>query len=57
MEFSKKDDKSIIDDAVSALVNLGYSKTDSYITVREIVYNDENKNLSEIITSSLKKLN
>ena len=57
LEFSKKDDKSIIDDAVSALVNLGYSKTESYITVREIVYNDENKNLSEIITSSLKKLN
>ena len=57
LDIPKRDDKNIVDDAVSALVNLGYSKTDSYITVREIVNNDDNKNLSEIITSSLKKLN
>ncbi|MEZ5691780.1 MAG: Holliday junction branch migration protein RuvA [Rickettsiales bacterium] len=44
------------DDAVSALVNLGYNRGDAYGAVAKIVKNDENQAVDELIKLSLKEL-
>ena len=50
-------DSLLVKDAISALVNLGYSKNDSYKTVREVFSkSDKNINISNLITLSLNKL-
>ena len=51
--------KKIIDDAISAIVNLGYSKSDVFLAVNSICNEfDKNENLSieKIIPLALKKL-
>ena len=47
----------LVNDAISALVNLGYSKNESDKTVREVYSkSDKNINISNLITLSLNKL-
>ena len=51
--------KNIIDDAVSAIVNLGYSKSDVFLVVNSIcneIDNDEKLSIEKIIPLALKKL-
>ena len=51
--------KKIIDDAVSAIVNLGYSKSDVFLVVNSIcneIDNDEKLSIEKIIPLALKKL-
>ncbi len=51
--------KNIIDDAVSALVNLGYSKSDVFLVVNSIfdeINDDEKLSIEKIIPLALKKL-
>ena len=51
--------KNIIDDAVSALINLGYSKSDVFLVVNSIcneINNDEKLSIEKIIPLALKKL-
>ena len=51
--------KNIIDDAVSALINLGYSKSDVFLVVNSIFNennNDEKLSIEKIIPLALKKL-
>ena len=51
--------KNIIDDAVSALVNLGYSKSDVFLVVNSIcneINNDEKLSIEKIIPLALKEL-
>ena len=56
-ENFNKGDKEIVEDAVSALFNLGYNKNNIKKIVAD-VYKDskENLNLSELISKSLKRL-
>ena len=51
--------KSTIDDAVSAIVNLGYSKSDVFLVVNSIcneIENNEKLSIEKIIPLALKKL-
>ena len=51
--------KNIRDDAISAIVNLGYSKSDVFYIVNSIcneIENDEKLSIEKIITIALKKL-
>ena len=51
--------KNIIDDAVSALINLGYSKSDVFLVVNSIcneINNDEKLSIEKIIPLALKEL-
>ena len=51
--------KNIIEDAVSALVNLGYSKSDVFLVVNSIcneINNDEKLSIEKIIPLALKQL-
>ena len=51
--------KNIIDDAISAIVNLGYSKSDVFLVVNSIcneIDNDEKLSIEKIIPLALKKL-
>ena len=51
--------KKIIDDAISAIVNLGYSKSDVFLVVTSIcdeIDNDEKLSIEKIIPLALKKL-
>jgi len=44
------------EDAVSALVNLGYGRSEAYQAVAAVVSRGENKDLSSLITQSLKEM-
>ena len=49
----------IIDDAISAIVNLGYSKSDVFLVVNSIckeIDKDEQLSIEKIIPLALKKL-
>ena len=51
--------KNIRDDAISAIVNLGYSKSDVFLVVNSIcneIDNDEKLSIEKIITLALKKM-
>ena len=51
--------KNIRDDAISAIVNLGYSKSDFFLVVTSIcneIDNDEKLSIEKIIPLALKKL-
>ena len=51
--------KNIIDDAISAIVNLGYSKSDVFLVVNSIcneIDNEEKLSIEKIIPLALKKL-
>ena len=51
--------KNIRDDAISAIVNLGYSKSDVFLVVNSIcneIDNDEKLSIEKIIPLALKKL-
>ena len=51
--------KNIMDDAISAIVNLGYSKSDVFLVVNSIcneIDNDEKNSIEKIIPLALKKL-
>ena len=51
--------KNIRDDAISAIVNLGYSKSDVFLVVNSIFNennNDEKLSIEKIIPLALKKL-
>ncbi len=51
--------KNIIDDAISAIVNLGYSKSDVFLVVNSIcneIDDDEKLSIEKIITLALKKM-
>ena len=51
--------KNIRDDAISAIVNLGYSKSDVFLVVTSIcneIDNDEKLSIEKIIPLALKKL-
>ena len=51
--------KNIRDDAISAIVNLGYSKSDVFLAVNSIcneIDNDEKLTIEKIIPLALKKL-
>ena len=51
--------KNIIDDAISAIVNLGYSKSDVFLVVNSIcneIDKDEQLSIETIIPLALKKL-
>ena len=51
--------KNIRDDAISAIVNLGYSKSDVFLVVNSIcneINNDEKLTIEKIIPLALKKL-
>ena len=51
--------KNIMDDAISAIVNLGYSKSDVFLVVNSIcneIDNDEKLSIEKIIPLALKKL-
>ena len=51
--------KNIIDDAISAIVNLGYSKSDVFLVVNSIcneINKDEKLSIEKIIPLALKKL-
>ena len=51
--------KNIRDDAISAIVNLGYSKSDVFLVVTSIcneIDNDEKLTIEKIIPLALKKL-
>ena len=57
--YEVEQNKNIIDDAVSALVNLGYSKSDVFLVVSSIFNennNDEKLSIEKIIPLALKKL-
>ncbi len=58
--FGREADKSIDNDAVSALVNLGYARTEAYKAVlaakEKMGKNQDNIELSKLITVSLKEL-
>jgi holliday junction DNA helicase RuvA len=47
---------NILNDAVSALIALGYNRKDAFITVQEFVLINENLSIEEIIKLSLKKI-
>ncbi|KAA0258008.1 Holliday junction branch migration protein RuvA [Deferribacter autotrophicus] len=47
-------DNSVVDDVISALMNLGYKKQECTAVLKEIDY--QNKNFEEILKESLKKL-
>lgn len=49
-------DASHIDDAVSALVGLGYGRSEAYQAVSAVIARGEAKDLSAIITQSLKEM-
>ena len=50
-------EKELVEDAVSALSNLGYNKTNiKNIVVKVYENSEENINLSELISKSLKKI-
>ncbi len=51
--------KNIVDDAISAIVNLGYSKSDVFLVVNSIcseIDNEEKLSIEKIIPLALKKL-
>lgn len=47
---------SVIDDAVSALVNLGYGRADAYSAVARAIQHDGNADLNALIKTGLKEL-
>ncbi|MBL8642793.1 MAG: Holliday junction branch migration protein RuvA, partial [Rhodospirillaceae bacterium] len=47
---------SVADDAVSALVNLGYGRADAYGAVARAVQSDPGANVGSLIKSSLREL-
>lgn len=47
---------NILEDAVSALANLGYNRSDSYNIATKILRNKDNATLSDLIKLSLKEL-
>lgn len=47
---------TIVTDALSALVNLGYNRKDAYVVISQIQANDGNIPLEELIRRSLNKL-
>ena len=49
-------DTNNIDDAVSALVNLGYGRSEAYVAVNAVVQRGDAKDLSAIISQSLKEM-
>ena len=59
MSDGAKLNKNIRDDAISAIVNLGYSKSDVFLVVNSIfneIDNDEKLSIEKIIPLALKKL-
>ena len=50
------DDDRVLQDAISALVNLGYQQSDAYKVINDVRREDETQDLSSLITQSLKKL-
>lgn len=46
----------IMQDAISALINLGYGRSDVLKVVTQLIQNDDNINISELIKQSLKEL-
>lgn len=49
-------DSKILQDAISALVNLGYSRTEAGIKASETLKNNENASLSDVIRLTLKEM-
>ena len=50
------DDDRVLQDAISALVNLGYQQSDAYKVINDVRREGETQDLSSLITQSLKKL-
>jgi len=51
-----KSDSSLISDAISALINLGFSRSDAFPVVNQLYIANENIGFDELIRSSLSKL-
>lgn len=49
-------DTNYIDDAVSALVNLGYGRSEAFVAVNAVVQRGNAKDLSTVISQSLKEM-
>lgn len=49
-------DANYIDDAVSALVNLGYGRSEAFVAVNTVVQRGDAKDLSAVISQSLKEM-
>lgn len=53
--ISRVDDPSKMEDAISALVNLGYQRLDAYKAVNQATINDPNADMSGLIKLALKE--
>ena len=53
--ISRDDDPTKMEDAISALVNLGYQRIEAYRVVNLVLSKNENADMSEIIRLSLKE--
>jgi Holliday junction DNA helicase RuvA len=49
-------DANYVEDAVSALVNLGYGRSEAFVAVNTVVQRGDAKDLSSIISQSLKEI-
>ncbi len=47
---------SLVNDAVSALTNLGYNRSDAFLVVNQMIFDNKTLGLSEIISLSLQRL-
>ena len=48
--------QQLAQDALSALVNLGYSRTEAFAAINQMVHNEEAKDVSALIALALKQL-
>lgn len=53
---SGKTENNEASDAISALVNLGYNRSDAYIVVNKLIAGNDNMDVSELIRQGLKEL-